>query len=88
MHSSLKDQYAIVGIGYTPQGRIPGRTSLSFHLEASANAIADAGLNPSDVDGLISYRHFPPASNEIDLTPQLIAQHLGIAPTYMSQDAN
>jgi hypothetical protein len=28
----LKDKYAIGGIGYTPQGRIPGRTSLSFHL--------------------------------------------------------
>jgi len=42
---SLKDKYAIVGIGYTPQGRVPGRTALSFHLEACANAIADAGLN-------------------------------------------
>lgn len=88
MHSSLKDKYAIVGIGYTPQGRIPGRTSLSFHLEASVNAIKDAGLNRADVDGLICYRHFPAASNENDLTPQLIAQHLGISPTYMSQDAN
>ncbi|MFO7964075.1 MAG: hypothetical protein R6U50_09165 [Desulfobacterales bacterium] len=84
----LKDTYAIVGVGYTPQGRIPGRTSLSFHLEASANAIEDAGLNPNDVDGYICYRHFPPASNENDLTPYLIAQHLGISPTYMSQDAN
>ena len=88
MHSSLKDKYAIVGVGYTPQGRIPGRTSLSFHLEASVNAIKDAGLNRADVDGLICYRHFPAASNENDLTPQLIAQHLGISPTCMSQDAN
>ena len=88
MTSSLKDQYAIVGVGYTPQGRIPGRTSLSFHLEASANAIRDAGLNKDDIDGFICYRHFPPASDESDLTPVLIAQHLGIAPTYMSQDAN
>jgi len=35
----LKDKYAIVGIGYTPQGRISDRTSLSFHLEACVNAI-------------------------------------------------
>ena len=88
MGATLKDKYAIVGVGYTPQGRVPGRTSLSFHLEASANAIGDAGLKPSDVDGLICYRHFPAASDENDLTPNHIAQHLGIAPTYMSQDAN
>lgn len=88
MKSSMKDKYAIVGVGYTPQGRVPGRTSLSFHLEASANAIRDAGLDKADVDGFICYRHFPAASNENDLTPDLIAQHLGIAPAYMSQDAS
>lgn len=86
--SQIKDKYAIVGVGYTPQGRVPGRTSLSFHLEASANAIKDAGLNKNEVDGFISYRHFPAAANETDLTPNLIAQHLGISPLYMSQDAN
>ena len=86
--SAIKDKYAIVGVGYTPQGRVPGRTSLSFHLEASANAIKDAGLNKNDIDGFICYRHFPPASDENDLTPNLIAQHLGISPVYMSQDAN
>jgi len=88
MMSSIKDKYAIVGVGYTPQGRVPGRTSPSFHLEASANAIRDAGLDKADVDGFICYRHFPAASNENDLTPDLIAQHLGIAPAYMSQDAS
>ena len=88
MMSSIKDKYAIVGVGYTPQGRVPGRTWLSFHLEASANAIRDAGLDKADVDGFICYRHFPAASNENDLTPDLIAQHLGIAPAYMSQDAS
>jgi acetyl-CoA acetyltransferase len=88
MKSPLKDKYAIVGVGYTPQGRVPGRTSLSFHLEASANAIKDAGLNRTNVDGFICYRHFPAAADENDLTPNLIAQHLGICPIYMSQDAN
>jgi len=85
---SLKDRCAIVGVGYTPQGRVPGRTALSFHLEASANAIADAGLNREDIDGLICYRHFPPASGEPDVTPYLVAQQLGLSPTHMSQDAN
>lgn len=84
----LKDKYAIVGIGYTPQGRVPGRTMLSFHVEAAANAIADAGLTKKDIDGLICYRHFPAASGEPDVTSYLVAQHLGISPTYLSQEAN
>lgn len=88
MTTQLKDKYAIVGVGYTPQGRVPGRTALSFHLEASANAIKDAGLSKNDVDGFICYRHFPAASNENDLTANIIAQHLGISPRYVSQDAN
>jgi acetyl-CoA acetyltransferase len=88
MITPIKDKYAIVGVGYTPQGRVPGRTSLSFHLEASANAIKDAGLKKDDVDGFICYRHFPAASNENDLTPNSIAQQLGISPSFMSQDAN
>ena len=84
----LKDKYAVVGVGYTPQGKIPDRTSIGFHLEAVSNAIRDAGLNKEDIDGLIAYRHFPSCSGEPDLTPQLIAHHLGLAPTYLCQDAN
>jgi len=85
---SLKDKYAIVGVGYTPQGRVPDRTSLSFHLEACANAIRDAGLRKEDIDGLICYRHFPPSSDEGDVTPYLVAQQFGLSPIYLSQDAN
>jgi acetyl-CoA acetyltransferase len=85
---SLRDKYAIVGVGYTPQGRVPGRTSLSFHLEAAAGAIADAGLRKEDIDGLICYRHFPSATGEPDVTPYLVAQYLGLSPNYLSQDAN
>ena len=84
----LRDKYAIVGIGYTPQGRVPGRTAVSFHVEACANAIADAGLNKKDIDGIICYRAFPPAAGENPVTPYLVSQHLGLSPTYMSQDAN
>ena len=85
---SVSGKYAIVGIGYTPQGRIPGRTALSFHLEACADTIADAGLKKDDIDGLACYRFFEPASNETPVTPYQLAQHLGLTPTYLSQDAN
>ena len=84
----LKNRYAVVGVGYTPQGRVPNRTSLSFHVEACANAIKDAGLTGKDIDGLICYRYFPAPDDEVDVTPYLVAQHLGLNPGYLSQDAN
>jgi len=84
----LRDKYSIVGVGYTPQGNVPNRTAISFHLEACANAIKDAGLKKEDVDGLMCYRHFEPLGNETEITPYLIAQHLGIKPRVISQEAN
>ncbi len=85
---SLKDKYAIVGIGYTPQGKVPRRTALSFYAEAYANAIKDAGLKREDIDGLMCYRYFQPMQNEEEVTPYLVAQHLGLSPTVLSQEAN
>jgi len=85
---SLKEKYAVVGVGGTPQGRVPDRTTLSFHVEAISNAVRDSGLTKDDIDGLICYRHFPSLGGEPDVTPYLVAQHLGVTPRVMSQEAN
>lgn len=85
---SIENRYAIVGVGYTPQGRLPNRTSLSFHIEACRNALDDAGLTKKDLDGLIVYRQFLPSANEQQVTPYLLSQYLGISPGYMSQEGN
>lgn len=49
----LKDKYAIVGAGLTELGKIPGRSAMSFTLEAMKIAIEDAGLTRDDVDGVL-----------------------------------
>ena len=85
---NIKDRYAIVGIGSTPQGRVKDRTTMSFYLEASRNAIRDAGLKKEDIDGLILYRQFPPVAGEEDIAPYDVAQLLGLSPTMLSQEAN
>lgn len=46
---------AIVGIGWTDYTRSSGRTVEALALEACTNAIADAGLDVSKVDGLVSF---------------------------------
>ena len=84
---SLRDKYAIVGVGYTPQGKVPDRSALSFYIEACANAIKDAGLNKEDIDGLICYRQFQPLANDVIVTPYLLAQHLGVQPNILSQES-
>ncbi len=83
----LKDKYAIVGVGYTEQGKVPGRSALSFYVEAGINAVNDAGLKMKDIDCLICYRQFNPLLNEPTVTPYLVAQHLGIQPTILSQES-
>jgi acetyl-CoA acetyltransferase len=51
---NLKGKYAIVGVGETPLGKLAGRSTTALHVEAIKNALADAGLKPSDVDGLLT----------------------------------
>ena len=48
----LRGQVAIVGLGSTPYARDLGRTHLSLGLEAATKAIADAGINRQDIDGI------------------------------------
>jgi acetyl-CoA acetyltransferase len=54
---SLREAGAVTGVGETQYMRGTDRTPLSLQLEASLNAIKDAGLKPSDIDGLIPYGH-------------------------------
>ncbi len=55
---SIKNKVAIVEVGYTPQGKVPGRSAISLHLEATKNAIEDAGLKIEDIDGILTQREY------------------------------
>ena len=52
---TLKDKTAIVGIGHTEYSKDSGRSEMSLAVEAIRNAIADAGLKPSDIDGIAKF---------------------------------
>ena len=55
MARTLKDQAAIVGIGQTEFSKNSGRSELQLACEAVRAAIRDAGLKPSDVDGMTTF---------------------------------
>jgi acetyl-CoA acetyltransferase len=48
-----RDRCAISGIGATDFTRDSGRSELSLATEAALAAIADAGLSPGDIDGIV-----------------------------------
>jgi acetyl-CoA acetyltransferase len=71
MSNQLGNRAAIAGIGATEFSKESGRSEMSLACEAVAAAIADAGLAPSDVDGMVSYT--------ADTNPEIeIARHVGI----------
>jgi acetyl-CoA acetyltransferase len=55
--SSIKDQACIVGIGHTPytRGSDQEPNNLTIQLRAAEIAIADAGLESSQIDGVVPY---------------------------------
>nr|HID58306.1 transporter [Desulfobacterales bacterium] len=52
--SQIKDQAVIIGIGETRYVRGTGRSELLQILEASIAACRDAGIRPSEIDGVIA----------------------------------
>ena len=67
---SFADKAAITGVGETVFVKGTERTAVDMMLEASRRAIADAGLKPSDIDGMV-----PPP---IYTTSEEMAANLGI----------
>ncbi|MFI5266916.1 MAG: thiolase family protein [Chloroflexota bacterium] len=77
--TSLRGRYAIAGIGETELGKLPGRSTLSLHLEAMKSALADAGLTNQDVDGLLTNQ---PMHDPMRCYAAQVAHAAGITPTY------
>jgi acetyl-CoA acetyltransferase len=61
----LQDATAIVGIGQTEFSKAAGRSETQLAAEAILTALADAGLTPADVDGLVSYTIDPVEETEL-----------------------
>src|SRR3954447_22217453 len=64
---------AVVGAAETTKmGKIPDQSVIGLHADAALNALADAGLKPSDIDGVAT----------AGVSPTELAYYLGITPTY------
>jgi acetyl-CoA acetyltransferase len=69
---------AVVGAAETTElGRIPDASQVQLHADAALNALADAGLSPSDVDGVATAGE----------SPESLAFQLGITPRWIDGTA-
>ncbi len=69
-----KNHVAVVGAAETTRlGVIPDMSQIQLHADAALNALADAGLKLSDIDGIATAVE----------TPQQLAHYLGITPTWV-----
>ncbi len=65
---------AIVGAAETTElGKIPNVSQLQLHADAALNALEDAGLKPSDIDGVAT----------AGASPAEVAYYMGITPNWV-----
>ena len=72
---------AIVGVGESALGRVPGQSALDLMAAATERALADAGLERGAIDGVIS---LPCATEGWIMPAAIVARSLGFDPAYVS----
>ena len=72
----MRGEAAVVGVGVAGLGEAPGQSAMEILADAALAALDDAGLRPSDVDGLFvsTTAHFMPTASA--------AEYLGIQPRF------
>jgi acetyl-CoA acetyltransferase len=91
---TLKDRACVSGVGETRYVRGSDRSAFELQLEASLAAIADAGLDPREIDGLIPIGVVSGIADEFvenfgltDLKFSAVIPHGGASPTMALQCA-
>src|SRR5919197_2978311 len=73
MMADLSGKVAVAGVDESDElGVVPHKTALQLHAEAARNALADAGIDKREVDGLFT----------AGISTTELGEYLGIRPTY------
>lgn len=76
---TLRNRAVIVGVGESDIGKMPHMTGLGLNAQAAKRAIDDAGLKPSQIDGLLTAYSF---TEPYFMLGSVLAEYLGIKPKY------
>jgi acetyl-CoA acetyltransferase len=77
MDTDIRGKIAIVGVGHTPQGELPGQSPELNSVLAIKEALADAGITRDKLDGLITCKSVQGTNTDVSVGPLL-----GINPQY------
>ena len=76
---SLRNTAAIVGIGESDIGKLPHMTGLGLNAQAARRALDDAGLEPGDIDGLLTAYSM---TEPYFMLGTVMSEYLGLRPSY------
>lgn len=77
--ASLKNRIAIVGVGESEIGRVPHMSGLGLNAQAAKRALDDAGLQVSDIDGVLTAYSF---TEPYFMLGSVICEYLGLKPRF------
>ena len=76
---TLRNSVAIVGVGESDIGKVPGMTGLGLNAQAAMRALEETGLKPSDIDGLLTAYSF---TEPYFMLGSVMCEYLGITPRF------
>src|SRR5689334_22578747 len=75
----LRGKVAVIGIGMSPVGKVPGKSPLWLAASAARKALADARLDKRDLDGVLSCHAFASPFHRFSVA---FSEYFGIQPTF------
>ena len=74
---TLRNKVAIVGVGESDIGKVPHLSGLGLNAQACRRALDDAGLRPSDIDGLLTAYSF---TEHYTMLGASLCEYMGLRP--------
>ncbi len=76
---TLRNKVAVVGVGESDIGKVPGMSGLGLNAQAAKRALDDSGLALSDIDGVLTAYSF---TEPYFMLGTVLCEYLGIKPRY------
>ena len=78
-NNSLRGKVAVIGIGMSPVGKVPGKSPLWLAADATKKALADAGIQKREIDGVLSSHAMASPFHRFSIA---FSEYFGIQPTF------
>ncbi|MBV1881711.1 MAG: thiolase [Pseudomonadales bacterium] len=79
MKRSIRGQAAIIGVGMSQVGKVPGKSALYLAADATKKAIQNAGIDKSEIDGVLTGMAFSSPFHRFSIA---LSEYLNIQPRF------